>query len=170
MEAISPTLSRHATKVCSIGSWSFSKSDVTLVLRLQPSDEDALKTKLFLLLQTEQYDAALSLLDENKSFEHPFERAYSLYRLHREPESKDILQAIKAEGSDDRGPLHLEAQLVRGFLPSSHPAINVTHAELQGRDVSRSLRPIQSAPGLCRTSTYPAQSLTIILISRMDFI
>lgn len=84
------------------------------VLRIEPNDKDALQTKLFLLLQTEQYDAALAIVGtaENDN-RHAFERSYSLYRLHREQEAIDGLKVIKEESSEDeRGPLHLEAQLV----------------------------------------------------------
>ena len=49
-----------------------------------------------------------------------FEKAYSLYRLHREEEASTVLGAMK-EGEEevDRGVLHLEAQLVRGPACSS---------------------------------------------------
>ncbi|KAJ2918323.1 hypothetical protein MD484_g2091, partial [Candolleomyces efflorescens] len=82
------------------------------ILRLEPGDEDAMKTKLFLLLQTEQYQAALTLIDthEEKALLN-FERSYSLYRLHREAEARDILADIRAKDNEDRGALHLEAQL-----------------------------------------------------------
>ena len=81
------------------------------VLRLEPTDKDALQTKLFLFLQTEQYSAALTLAD---SAEHAFEfgRAYSLYRLHREHEAAAVLDGIKSAAGSDRGVNHLEAQLV----------------------------------------------------------
>ncbi|KAA1470475.1 hypothetical protein DENSPDRAFT_836287 [Dentipellis sp. KUC8613] len=85
------------------------------ILRLEPTDEDALQTKLFLLLQTEQYTAAISLLGSSKlKSGGPFERAYCLYRLQHEPEAAELLQGIKeakAGNDDDRGVLHLEAQL-----------------------------------------------------------
>ena len=72
---------------------------------------DALQTKLFLLLQTEQYVAALTLAD---SAEHAFDfgRAYSLYRLHREHEAASVLDEVKSAVGPDRGASHLEAQLV----------------------------------------------------------
>jgi signal recognition particle subunit SRP72 len=87
----------------------------TSVLRIEPNDKDALQTKLFLLLQTEQYDAALSIVGAGEnSTGHDFERSYSLYRLHREQEAVDGLKSIKEGNSgDERGALHLEAQLVR---------------------------------------------------------
>ncbi|TFK68455.1 hypothetical protein BDN72DRAFT_898087 [Pluteus cervinus] len=84
------------------------------ILRLEPSDVDARKTKLFLLLQTEDYAAALALIDGDQSL-YAFERAYSLYRLHHETEAKDILALIKAEKGDDRGVVHLEAQMSYRF-------------------------------------------------------
>jgi signal recognition particle subunit SRP72 len=88
------------------------------VLRLEPTDKDALQTKLFLLLQTEQYSAALTLAD---SAEHGFEfgRAYSLYRLHREHEAAAGLNEIKATVGLSRGVNHLEAQLVCITAPPS---------------------------------------------------
>ncbi|KAG6811735.1 hypothetical protein H0H92_006087 [Tricholoma furcatifolium] len=80
------------------------------ILRLEPSDADANQTKLFLLLQTEQYDAALSLIDGGG--EHEFERAYSLYRLQREDEAKTVLEEVKQhKGESDRASVHLEAQM-----------------------------------------------------------
>lgn len=86
------------------------------VLRLEPHDADALQTKLFLLLQTEQYNDALNLVgnDKDKS-QHAFEQAYSLYRLNNEAEARAVLKAIQDEKGEtsDRGVVHLEAQLVR---------------------------------------------------------
>lgn len=91
------------------------------VLRLHPADVDALQTKLFLLLQTEQYDEALSLIASStggNSPDYTFEEAYAMYRLHREEEAATALGRIKGSVKDHRGVLHLEAQLVRasGFL------------------------------------------------------
>ncbi|TFK45135.1 hypothetical protein BDQ12DRAFT_695377 [Crucibulum laeve] len=85
------------------------------ILRLSPGDADALQTKLFLLLQTEQYTPALALIDEietsNKG-EHAFERAYSLYRMQHEDEAREVLKELKeGNGEEDRGVVHLEAQL-----------------------------------------------------------
>ena len=88
----------------------------SLVLRLDPQDADALQTKLFLLLQTEQYNAALTLIDSND--EYAFERAYSLYRSNQAAEAREALETTKKQkGQDERGALHLEAQLVR-----AHPS------------------------------------------------
>ena len=107
-------LLRHATRVRSIHLNCCEFSSICLVLKLEPGDADALQTKLFLLLQTEQYDASLALIEANDDkVSHEFERAYSLYRKQREPEAREVLDAIKAEkGDNDRGALHLEAQLV----------------------------------------------------------
>lgn len=87
--------------------------DPYLVLRLEPNDKDALQTKLFLLLQTEQYVAALALIGDGDPY--AFERTYSLYRLQREAEAVNGLKTLKegADDDDERGVLHLEAQLVR---------------------------------------------------------
>ncbi|KZT27094.1 hypothetical protein NEOLEDRAFT_1061541 [Neolentinus lepideus HHB14362 ss-1] len=83
------------------------------ILKLAPDDSDAIQTKLFLLLQTEKYDAALVLIDSNNANgDRAFEKAYSLYRLEREPEAAELLSEIKNKGAvDQRGALHLEAQL-----------------------------------------------------------
>lgn len=74
-----------------------------------------MKTKLFLLLQTEQYDAALGMLQsfEDQAVQREFEKAYALYRLHRESEAAELLSHLKsAHGDYDRGVMHLNAQLV----------------------------------------------------------
>ena len=82
----------------------------TLVLRLDPTDQDARQTKVFLLLQTELYSEALSLItDGNRD---TFERAYTLYRLQREDDAREILEEMREQGEDDRRIFHLEAQLV----------------------------------------------------------
>ena len=81
---------------------------------MHPKDADARQTKLFLLLQTEQYSAALSLIDSDDDHtHHAYERAYSLYRLSRESEAKDVLKSIKEDqnAEESRGLVHLEAQL-----------------------------------------------------------
>jgi signal recognition particle subunit SRP72 len=80
---------------------------------LEPNDVDARQTKLFLLLQTEKYNDALNLIDsDTDQSQHSYERAYSLYRLQRESDARTILGTIKQEnGENDRGVIHLEAQL-----------------------------------------------------------
>ena len=84
-----------------------------LVLRLEPTDKDALQTKLFLLLQTEQYNAALTLIDQGNEF--LYEKAYALYRANHESEAREALAQLKKSDADERGILHLEAQLVRSL-------------------------------------------------------
>ncbi|TCD65981.1 hypothetical protein EIP91_001928 [Steccherinum ochraceum] len=80
------------------------------ILLLDPADQNALQTKLYLLLQTEQYAAALALIDDNG--ENAFERMYSLYRLHKEDEVESAVAELKETSSEsDRGVIHLEAQL-----------------------------------------------------------
>lgn len=95
------------------------------VLRLDPDDKDALKTKLFLLLQTEQYDSALALIDSGDQAATQFEKSYTLYRMHREPEARVVLQELRGQESSHRGALHLEAQLVRLLPPCSLPSSDV---------------------------------------------
>ncbi|KDR69905.1 hypothetical protein GALMADRAFT_77126 [Galerina marginata CBS 339.88] len=106
-------LKRLFTSLCAqIDGGHFSNAVKTCdkILRLEPKDEDALQTKLFLLLQTEQYNAALTLIDSDD--DHAYERAYSLYRLQRESDARDVLEALRKQSDeDDRGIVHLEAQL-----------------------------------------------------------
>ena len=81
---------------------------------MDPKDADARQTKLFLLLQTEQYSAALSLIDtDDDDAHHAYEKAYALYRLSHESEARDVLESIKGDqnAEDSRGLVHLEAQL-----------------------------------------------------------
>jgi signal recognition particle subunit SRP72 len=84
---------------------------------LVPNDAVALQTKLFLLLQIDQYASALEVLGtslgDSSISQQPsnyFERAYVLYRLHREQEAQDLLASMS--DSSDRGVQHLDAQLV----------------------------------------------------------
>lgn len=94
-------------------------TDQCLVLRIDPKDQDAIQTNLFLLLQTDRYSDALDLIGDQDN--QAFEKVYSLYRLHREEDVTDVLEAIKRErGGDDRGANHLEAQLASPPLPSSN--------------------------------------------------
>ncbi|KZV99377.1 hypothetical protein EXIGLDRAFT_668520 [Exidia glandulosa HHB12029] len=81
------------------------------ILVLAPNDADVLQTKLFLLLQTEDYAAALDLASAP---EHRFQKAYALYRLNRETDAGEVVKELKAVELDDdaaRGVEHLEAQL-----------------------------------------------------------
>jgi len=85
------------------------------VLRILPDDPDALSTKLFLLLQTDQYEAALVVIngDKDKS-KLTFEHAYALYRSHEDAEAQRVIESLK-QNADDSGLAHLKAQLVRVF-------------------------------------------------------
>ncbi|KAJ7758538.1 hypothetical protein DFH07DRAFT_451973 [Mycena maculata] len=84
------------------------------ILRISASDPDALQTKLFLLLTTDQPAAAIVLIEsltgEGSELRYTFERAYALYCLHKK---EDVRAALSqdAEGVDERGVRHLEAQL-----------------------------------------------------------
>ncbi|KAG1804112.1 uncharacterized protein BJ212DRAFT_1284791 [Suillus subaureus] len=106
------------------------------ILRLDPSDRDALRTKLFLLLQTEQYDTALALIAEINE-QCSFERVYALYRLQREEDAAQVLKEIKSSGKEpeQRGAMHLEAQLSyrQGSYQSS---LNIYNELLETTDPS----------------------------------
>jgi signal recognition particle subunit SRP72 len=98
--------------------WSYveyliAQADVCSVLQLDPSSESAFQTLLFLNLQTDDYASALDLVlktpsrNDNKL---EFEKAYCLYRLHREKEALEILgSAGESRGKKEE---HLEAQIV----------------------------------------------------------
>ncbi|KAF7429002.1 hypothetical protein PC9H_008240 [Pleurotus ostreatus] len=109
----SERLKRLFTSLCAqIDGGHFSNAIKTCdkILRLEPADPDARQTKLFLLLQTEQYDAALELIKSGKDEnQYAFERTYSLYRLQREVEAVELLESLEEGGH--RGVVHLEAQL-----------------------------------------------------------
>ena len=86
-------------------------------MRIKPDDEDAKQARLFLLLQSEDYDGALSHLTSTSSQDAPsFEKAYALYRQHKEAEASTVITSLKEQyarsGEDNRGILHLEAQMV----------------------------------------------------------
>ncbi|KAJ7512277.1 hypothetical protein B0H11DRAFT_1950515 [Mycena galericulata] len=91
------------------------------VLHLAPADPDALQTKLFLLLTTDQPAAAIALIESltdgeggagASELKYTFERAYALYCLHKKDEARTVLaQDAEEEGVDARGVRHLEAQL-----------------------------------------------------------
>jgi len=105
--------------MCMFTSQLFVTNHDTIVLRLNTNDEDAFETKLALLLQTDQYGAALELSEtlfadkQRVTFPNLFGKAYALYRLNREPEAADIVQSIAPEGiHEERGVLHMEAQIV----------------------------------------------------------
>ncbi|KAJ6599784.1 hypothetical protein DFH09DRAFT_1257998 [Mycena vulgaris] len=85
------------------------------ILRLAPSDPDALQTKLFLLLTTDQAAAAIALIESlntegTKELQYAFERAYALYCLQKKDDARSALSQ-DVEGVDERGVRHLEAQL-----------------------------------------------------------
>lgn len=82
------------------------------VLNLEPSSLPAFQTLLFLHLHTDDYASALTLLDNPPSSAPSldFERAYCLYRLHREKEALELMEKLQSDGRKEK---HLEAQIVR---------------------------------------------------------
>ncbi|KAJ7197377.1 hypothetical protein GGX14DRAFT_375019 [Mycena pura] len=85
------------------------------ILRLSPADPDALQTKLFLLLTTDQPTAALGFIETlrgegAKELRYTFERAYALYCLQQRDDARAAVSP-DTEGVDARGVRHLEAQL-----------------------------------------------------------
>lgn len=97
--------------------WPNSAHHHVAVLRIRAGDQDALQAKLYLLLQTEQYAEALTLVDSlSNGSEHDFEKAYSFYKTNEKGKASDLLAAIGNE--EHRGALHLQAQLVSAIRPS----------------------------------------------------
>lgn len=66
------------------------------------------------MMEADQHAGALDILGP----QHQYERAYSLYKLQREAEARDILDTITPQ--DDRSVLVLRAQIVR-----IHPTIGI---------------------------------------------
>ncbi|ELU41968.1 SRP72 domain-containing protein [Rhizoctonia solani AG-1 IA] len=83
------------------------------ILRLTPDDADVIQTKLFLLLQTDQYARALEIVEtvSGGSDSRQLEKAYLLYRLHKEKEAKAVVDQAKGKGASDGGFDHLDAQI-----------------------------------------------------------
>ncbi|KAJ1305996.1 hypothetical protein OPQ81_010711 [Rhizoctonia solani] len=83
------------------------------LLRLTPDDTDVIQTKLFLLLQTDQYARALEIVENlsSGSDSKQLEKAYLLYRLHKEQEAKAIVDQVKGKGASYGGFDHLDAQI-----------------------------------------------------------
>src|ERR1700722_10550327 len=133
-------LQRLATRVCVLIGTLFFRSVIELwqtVLRLDPEDKDALQTKLFLLLQTEEYEAALTLIGQDQSTpQGAFKKAYALYRLHRETEAQAILDGIKNSGHEERGALHLQAQLVMSYVLSNPLSFHDADVEISARAIA----------------------------------
>jgi hypothetical protein len=106
--------SRHATNVA-VWCINYRRSLTNLaVLALDPDDQDALQTKLWLLFKTNAYTQALDVTQSRPS-EFDFELAYALYRLQRETEGAGVLAGL---GESHRAAALLEAQIVSCSLNS----------------------------------------------------
>lgn len=114
----------NAIKTCNKGTFNLNYHAVSLlaaglilclppVLRLTPSDPLAIRTKLQLLLATDQYYEALTLVQETGGNDHISERIYCLYKSGRVVEAGAALDDL-VEGvvSEDRALQVLEAQIV----------------------------------------------------------
>lgn len=84
------------------------------MLALDPDDQDALHTKLWLLFKTNAYTQALDVT-QSRPNEFHFERAYALYRLQRENEAAEVLAPL---GEPHRAAALLQAQIVSCALNS----------------------------------------------------
>ena len=81
--------------------------------------------------------------DETEGGEYLFEKAYSLYRLHREDDATRVLGKMKANSEEtgeemDRGVLHLEAQLVRlSYCLNADVVLKVDGCRRTGKETTR---------------------------------
>ncbi|ORX39803.1 hypothetical protein BD324DRAFT_615041 [Kockovaella imperatae] len=106
-----PTLYRGLTDQVNDGHFQNAIKTCRKILSLDPKSQAAFQTLLFLHLQTDDYTSALDLVNATSKAQDEstlqFERAYCLYRLHREKEALSMLE----KGSKGRKELHLEAQI-----------------------------------------------------------
>lgn len=106
---------RHFTSLCAQIDAGYPKNAIKTsnrILRILPNDVDTIRTKIFLLLQMDQYKEALSLVESSQDLLGDFSKAYVLYRLHREGEAASLLSDyFQKDGAADRGALHLDAQV-----------------------------------------------------------
>jgi len=80
------------------------------VLRLAPGDQDAIKSKVFLLIESGDFDDAIKLIaDQGNPPDLAFERAYSLYRHGSSQDAIVALSSVPPEREAAR--FQLEAQL-----------------------------------------------------------
>jgi signal recognition particle subunit SRP72 len=80
------------------------------VLRLVPGDQDAIKSKVFLLIESGDFDGAIKLIaNQGNPPDLAFQRAYSLYRHGSPQDAIAALSSVPQEREADR--LQLEAQL-----------------------------------------------------------
>lgn len=118
MESTSKTRSSHATNVVE---WlQNDRQELTnlSVLALDPDDQDALQTKVWLLFKTNAYTQALDVT-QSRPNEFHFERAYALYRLQRETEAAEVLTRLgDGLGESHRAAALLQAQIVSCGLNS----------------------------------------------------
>ncbi|KAJ3807824.1 hypothetical protein EV368DRAFT_41947 [Lentinula lateritia] len=121
------------------GHWKGAERTCDKILRIDPTDADAIQTKLFIYLQKEEYQKALELIDEEpplnaESKPKLFEKAYALYRLKREADAEAILVEIRrneemeADEEEERGVMHLEAQL--NYRQGKYQAAYVLYQQL----------------------------------------
>ena len=94
------------------------------MLTLDPDDQDAWQTKLWLLFKTNAYTQALDVT-QSRPNEFGFERAYALYRLQREVEAAAVLDGL---GETHRAPTLLQAQIVSCSLNT----LGITHPTHHG--------------------------------------
>lgn len=102
-----PKLYRALTDQVHDGYFDNAKKTCKRILALDASSVSAFQTLLFLLLHTDDYAAALELVTSSAQPNLDFERAYCLYRLHREPEALAALPATKSQRDQ-----HLRAQIL----------------------------------------------------------
>ncbi|BEJ16066.1 hypothetical protein CspHIS471_0506710 [Cutaneotrichosporon sp. HIS471] len=104
-----PRLYRALTDQVNDGFFDNAKKTCKQILALDAASTSAFQTLLFLHLHTDNYAAALDLVENPPSpAQLQFERAYCLYRLHRERDALQQIQEMKARGRREE---HLKAQV-----------------------------------------------------------
>lgn len=102
-----PKLYRALTDQVHDNHFDNAKKTCKRILSLDSSSVSAFQTLLFLHLHTDDYASALELVTSSSQPNLDFERAYCLYRLHREREALEALP--KSSSQKDQ---HLRAQIL----------------------------------------------------------
>ncbi|KAG8743440.1 hypothetical protein FRC10_012019 [Ceratobasidium sp. 414] len=152
------------------------------ILRLAPDDADVLQTKLYLLLQTDQYPRALEIVESMSSgagsSKPPtgLEKAYVLYRMHKESEAKAIVDETKGkDGTPKEGFAHLEAQLsyrlgeYDGAKEIYDRILDNGNLNAEGQnDIMTNLAAIQSHIDFLRSGFYDSLRASGVSVSQLE--
>ncbi|KAG8688140.1 hypothetical protein FRC11_005988 [Ceratobasidium sp. 423] len=147
------------------------------ILRLTPNDIDVIQTKLFLLLQTDQYARALEIVESlsGGSGSKQLEQAYLLYRLHKEKEAKAIVDQAKGQGALDGGFAHLDAQI--SYRLGDYTASKETYDRIldegelnaeEQTDITTNLAAVQSHIDFLQSGFYDSLRASGVNVSQLE--